>query len=63
MADGFQGEVAATDGPFVVLLGEQGADQADDGGAVGGDADDVGPGGLVNWCVNGLRRRPPDCGR
>ncbi len=19
--------------------------------------------GLVNWCVNGLRRRPPDCGR
>ena len=37
-----EGEVAALLGPFVVLLGEHGADQADQGGAVGEDADDVG---------------------
>jgi hypothetical protein len=30
------------DGPLVVLFGEQGADETDDGGAVGEDADDVG---------------------
>jgi hypothetical protein len=37
-----QTEVAAGFGPFVVLLGEDCADQADDAGAVGGDADRVG---------------------
>ena len=42
MSDGFEGGIAAADGPFVVLFGEQGSDQADDGGAVGEDADDVG---------------------
>lgn len=35
-------EVAASLRPFVVLLGEDGADEADDGSAVGEDADDVG---------------------
>jgi hypothetical protein len=35
-------EVAAALGPFVVLLGQDGADEADDGGAVGEGADHVG---------------------
>ena len=40
---GFQGHVAgALDSPFVVLLQKDGSDQADDGGVVGKDADDVG---------------------
>ena len=37
-----QADVAAQLGPFVVLFGEHGADQADQGGPVGKDADDVG---------------------
>jgi hypothetical protein len=37
-----QADVAAHLGPFVVLFGEHGADQADQGGPVGKDADDVG---------------------
>jgi hypothetical protein len=37
-----EAEVAASFGPFVVLLGEDGADQPDRGEAVGEDADDVG---------------------
>ena len=42
-SDAFQGQVAGTlDGPLVVLLEQDGADQADDGGLVGEDADDVG---------------------
>jgi hypothetical protein len=36
------GEVAAGDGPLVVLIGEDGADEADRGGGVGEDPDDVG---------------------
>ena len=40
--DGFQAHVAgALNGPFVILLQEQGADQAGDGGLVGEDADDL----------------------
>ena len=40
--DGFQGHVAGTlDGPFVILFEQQGADEADDGGLVGEDADDL----------------------
>jgi hypothetical protein len=35
-------EVAAALGPFVVLLGQDRADEADDAGPVGEDADDVG---------------------
>ncbi len=35
-------KVAAGDGPFVVLVGEDGADEADRDGVVGEDADDVG---------------------
>ena len=42
LGQGFQGHVSAADGPLVVLLGEDGADQADDGVLVGNDADDVG---------------------
>lgn len=35
-SDGFQGHVpCALDGPFVALLEQQGADEADDGGFVG----------------------------
>ena len=37
-----EAEVAALLGPLVVLLGQDGADQADDGVPVGEDADDVG---------------------
>jgi hypothetical protein len=37
-----EAEVAAALGPVVVLLGEDGADEADDRIAVGEDADDVG---------------------
>ena len=36
-----EAEVAAAFGPFVVLFGEDGADEADEGVAVGVDADDV----------------------
>lgn len=35
------GEVAADDGPFVVLVGEHGSDEADRGPVVGEDPDDV----------------------
>ena len=37
-----EAEVAAAFGPFVVLLGQDGADEADQGVAVGEDPDDVG---------------------
>ena len=40
--EGVEAEVAASFGPFVVLLGEDGAHEADQGVAVGEDADDVG---------------------
>lgn len=36
--EGVQAEVAAVLGPFVGLLGQDGADQADDGVPVGEDA-------------------------
>ena len=39
--EAFAAHGAAGFGPFVVLLGQDGADQADDGGAVGEDPDDV----------------------
>ena len=38
----FEAEVAAAFGPFVGLLGQDGADEADDRVAVGEDADGVG---------------------
>ena len=42
-SDGFQGHVAgALHRPFIVLLEQDGADQAGDGVLVGEDADDVG---------------------
>jgi hypothetical protein len=41
-AEDVETEVAARFGPFVVLFGQHGADEADQGGAVGEDADDVG---------------------
>ena len=41
-AEGVEAHVAAGLDPFVVLLGEDGADESDQGGAVGEDADDVG---------------------
>ena len=37
-----ESEVAAAFGPFVVLFGQDGADEAGDGVAVGEDSDDVG---------------------
>lgn len=40
--DGFQGHVSGTlHGPFVVLFKQQGADESDDRGFVGEDADDL----------------------
>src|SRR4051812_50218041 len=42
LAQEVESEVAAAFGPFVVLLGQDSADQADDGGPVGEDADHVG---------------------
>ncbi len=45
LARDLQAEVTALFDPFVVLLGEYGADEADDGAAVGEDPDDVGGGG------------------
>jgi hypothetical protein len=41
-SDGFQGHVAGTlHGPLIVLLEQQGADQADDGSFVWKDTDDL----------------------
>ena len=40
--EGVESEVAALLGPFVVLLGQDGADEPDNGASVGEDADDVG---------------------
>ena len=37
-----EAERATAFGPFVVLFGQRRADEADDGGPVGEDADDVG---------------------
>ena len=37
-----ESEVAAAFGPFVVLFGQDGADEPDDAGPVGEDPDDVG---------------------
>src|SRR4051794_17527509 len=42
LGEDLEAEVAAAVGPFVVLLGQDGADEADDRAAVGEDADDVG---------------------
>ena len=53
--DGFQGHVAgALDGPLVVLLEQDGADEADDGGLVGEDADDLGA--ALDLAVEALER-------
>ena len=41
-AEDVQAEVAPGFGPFVVLFGQHGADEADQRVAVGEDADDVG---------------------
>lgn len=41
-AQDFESEVSASFGPFVGLLGKDGADEADDGISVGEDAHDVG---------------------
>ena len=42
-SNAFQSDVAgALDGPFIVLLEQDGADEAGDGGLVGEDADDFG---------------------
>jgi hypothetical protein len=37
-----ESEVAAAFGPFVVLFGQDGADESDDAGPVGEDPDDAG---------------------
>ena len=41
LCDGFQAHVAACDGPLIVLLEHQRADEADDGIVVGEDANDI----------------------
>lgn len=44
LADGFQCHVAGPlHGPFVVMLEQQCADEAEDGSVIGEDADDLGP--------------------
>ena len=54
-SDGFQGHVARPlDRPFVVLLVQDGADQAGDGGLVGKDADDIGP--AFDLAIEALQR-------
>ena len=53
--DGFQGHVARPlNRPFIVLFGEDGADEAGDGGFVGKDADDVGA--ALDLAVETLQR-------
>ena len=42
LAEDFQADVAAHLGPFVVLFGEDGTDETDQGLPVGEDADDIG---------------------
>ena len=42
LGEDVEAEVAALLGPFVVLLGQDGADQPDQRGPVGEDADDIG---------------------
>ena len=42
LCEGLQAEVAALLDPFVVLFGQDGSDEADDGVAVGEDPEDVG---------------------
>ena len=42
LGEDVEAEVAALLGPFVVLFGQDGADEADERGPVGEDADDVG---------------------
>ena len=41
LGQGFQCHVSSADGPLVVLLEQDGTDQAGNGGLVGEDADDV----------------------
>jgi hypothetical protein len=45
LGEDVEAEVAASFYPVVVLFGQDGADQADEGAAVGEDADDVRCGG------------------
>jgi hypothetical protein len=53
----FVAHVAAGFGPFVVLFGQDSADQADECGAVGEDPDDVrATPDLLMQCVRGPRR-------
>jgi hypothetical protein len=39
---GFRGRCSAHFGPFIVLFGEQGSNEANDGGTIGKDANDIG---------------------
>jgi len=63
LSEDFEAHVASAFGPFVVLLGEYRADQADQGAAVGQDPDDVGaaPDLLVQPFLGTVRPDlPPD---
>ena len=54
-SDGFQCHVSgALNGPFVVLLEEQGADEVDDGGLVREDPDDIAA--ALDFAVEPLER-------
>src|SRR6202165_6213384 len=54
-SDGFQRHVACPlNGPFIVALKQDGADQAGDGFLVGEDADDLGP--ALDLAVSPLER-------
>ena len=67
IADGgnaFQSDVAgALDSPFVILFEQNGADQADDGGLVGEDTDNLGASlDLVDRPFDGIGNRYEDRG-
>src|SRR5450756_3106146 len=60
LGEELEAEVATSFGPFVVLLGEHGPDEADDRGAVGEDPHDVGaPAGLAVEALVGVVRPDP----
>jgi len=58
IGEAFQAQIAPADRPFVGLLEHEGADEADEGGVVGKDADDDDPSGdgSSDWCAEHVRQ-------
>ena len=58
-SDGFQGQITgALDGPFVILLEKNGADEASDGVFIRKDADHIGA--AFNFAVQAFSRGLPE---